>query len=347
MDKVILKTELLSWLRSLASRYRVIGPVSREDAPPEFHDIDSKTDIVLDNRSWAMSPREYLLPREELLFTAKGKGGEQTVSAPENSDNPVLLAGLKLCDAKAIQILDKVYLEGEFKDPYYAAKREKVTLLGNICTEARWSCFCTSVGGPLAWVEILDASITDIGDKFYITSRTEKGDALLSGANLLEPTEKDKRKAEEVWQALAATPMQPFAGKDLASLVNWEHPVWAEVAKRCLACGVCNYLCPSCSCFDIQDETVAVDCVERFRCRDTCQFSNFTKMGAGHNPRAAQLPRSRQRVMHKFSYQPEQIGTYGCSGCGRCIEACPVNIDVRQILASFLPDEEPTTEQKP
>jgi len=283
-----------------------------------------------------MSPREFLLPQEELLFTIRGKGADRQIIEPEQDPRPTLLVGLRLCDAKAVHVLDKVYMDARFIDPYYARRRENTTLLGTVCTQPRWSCFCTSVGGPIDWTQYLDAILTDIGDKVYISSLTDRGNALLAGADLSEPSKEDETSKEAVWAALAALPALPFAASDVATAMEWEHPVWAEVAKRCLACGICNYLCPSCSCFDIQDEVVGEELVERFRCRDTCQFLDFTRMAAGHNPRSAQLPRSRQRIMHKFKYQPEQFGTYGCTGCGRCVEACPVNIDVREIVTAML-----------
>lgn len=332
MDKTILKSELMPWLRSLSGRYRVIGPVKQDEGPALYRDIDSDSEIMLENTDWTMSPREYLLPQEEQLFSVRGKDDEQQVMEPERDARPVVLAGLRACDAGAIQVLDNVYLNGQFRDPYYAARREVLILVGTVCTEARWSCFCTSVGNPVEWLNTLDVTLTDIGERVLIQSRTKAGDALLTGANFTDAAEADKLMAAEILQQLAETPMQPFAGKDIAAALDWDHPVWAEIGMRCLACGICNYLCPSCSCFDIQDEVVSADCVERFRCRDTCQFSDFTRMGAGHNPRAAQMPRSRQRIMHKFKYQPEQFGLYGCTGCGRCIEACPVNIDIRRVL---------------
>jgi len=318
MDRIIAKAEIISWLLAHAERYRVIGPVAQTEGPAVYRDIDSNSEIVLGNESWTMPPREM------------------QIIEPYTDGRPLLLMGLRLCDARAIQVLDRVYLNGPFKDPYYAAKRENSILIGTVCAEPRWSCFCTSVGGPIEWTKLLDVTLTDIGERLYITANTEAAEALLSAASLAEPTEEQKRMKEAAWQALAASPMRPFAGRDISAALEWDHPVWAEIADRCLACGICNYLCPSCSCFDIQDEVVRLDCVERFRCRDTCQFSDFTRMGAGHNPRAAQLPRSRQRIMHKFRYQPEQIGTYGCSGCGRCIEACPVNIDIRRILEAMV-----------
>ena len=132
-------------------------------------------------------------------------------------------------------------------------------------------------------------------------------------------------------ECLLALPKKSFAGKDISKKVDWEDPIWAEMAQKCLGCAVCSYMCPSCSCFDIQDETTG-STIERYRCRDTCQFTDFTLMGAGHNPRPEKKMRVRQRVMHKFKYQMEQFQMLGCTGCGRCVENCPVNIDLRAVL---------------
>lgn len=335
MDKVIVKSEVLSWLLSFADRYRVVAPVEQEQGPAVYQEVEADDKIVLDNSSWIMSPRDFFLPREETLLSVNGNGENRRVVDSTEEEKPTLLAGIRACDARAIQVLDNVYLNGPFKDPYYAAKREKLILVGTVCTETRWNCFCTSVGNPLEWLDSLDATLTDIGERTLISTRTKAGDGLLSGGGPMDAAEADKRKSDEVRRNLAELETRPFAGKDIASAMDWDHPVWAEVAKRCLACGICNYLCPSCSCFDIQDEVVSNDCIERFRCRDTCQFSDFTRMGAGHNPRTNQLPRSRQRIMHKFSYQPEQFSLFGCTGCGRCIESCPVNIDIRAVVSEM------------
>lgn len=246
------------------------------------------------------------------------------------------MIGLKLCDVKAISVLDAIYLkQGPFQDPYYAARRENLALIATVCDDPRWSCFCTSVGNLDEWRKSADVMITDLGDKIYVEPTTDTGEKLTQGDFFKSPSPEDTAKKSEVWTKLLALPKRSFAGQDITAKVNWEEPIWAEMAKKCLGCGICSYMCPSCSCFDIQDETIG-STIERYRCRDTCQSCDFTLMGAGHNPRPEKTMRVRQRVMHKFKYQPEQYSLLGCTGCGRCVESCPVNIDMREIISRIM-----------
>ncbi|MEN6520717.1 MAG: 4Fe-4S dicluster domain-containing protein [Armatimonadota bacterium] len=337
-DKVISKNDLRQWLVSLMADHDVIAPVDRGAGPAAWKDIDGKEEIEIGTNGLLMAAKEYLLPVHDVLFRYKGKKGEQILEAPEMSTKPKLMIGLRLCDARAISVLDSVYLEGRFRDPYYAARRENLTLMATVCDDPRWSCFCTSVGDLNEWAKTVDALITDLGDKVYVAPVTEKSAKLLSSPAFKEPTEEDVKKKTQVWENLLALPKQPFAGKDISQSVSWDDPIWKDMADRCLGCGACSYQCPSCTCFDIQDDTVG-NTIERYRCRDTCQFSDFTRMGAGHNPRPEKTMRTRQRVMHKFKYQMEQFNMIGCTGCGRCVESCPVNIDLREVLSKI-------TEQK-
>jgi ferredoxin len=341
-DRVIAKTDLRQWLASLAADYDVVAPVGREAGPAAWKDINAAQDIDIGISQMVMAAKEYLLPPYEPLFRYHGKKGEDEerlesgIQHPTpDTRHPTLMIGLRLCDAQAIAVLDSVYLEGPFRDPYYAERREKLVLMAAVCDDPRWSCFCNSVGNLDEWAKGLDALITDLGDKIYVSPLTETGKKLVQGTFFADPTEEESKRKSEVWTKLAAAPKRPFAGKDLSQLLSWEDPIWQEMARKCLGCGVCSYLCPTCSCFDIQDE-VTGGIVERYRCRDTCQFSDFTQMGAGHNPRPEKTMRVRQRIMHKFKYQMEQFQLVGCTGCGRCVENCPVNIDIRTILTRIV-----------
>lgn len=337
-DKVISKTDLRQWLASLMINHDVIAPVGREAGPATWKDIDGKEEIEIGAGGMVMAAKEYLLPVHDVLFRYKGKKGEETLESPEISKKPKLMIGLRLCDARAISVLDSVYLDGRFRDPYYAARRENLTLMATVCDDPRWSCFCTSVGDLNEWAKSVDALVTDMGDKVYVSPVTEKGEKLLSAPAFKDPTEEETKKKSQVWENLLAMPKRSFADKDISQSVSWDDPIWKEMADRCLGCGACSYQCPSCTCFDIQDDTEG-DTIERYRCRDTCQFTDFTHMGHGHNPRPEKTMRARQRVMHKFKYQMEQFNMIGCTGCGRCVENCPVNIDLREILSKI-------TEQK-
>lgn len=330
-DKVISKDRIQDFLTALASKYTVVAPVERGDAPAEFKELTAGEVPVLDGSKAMMSPKDYLLPRHEVLVRIDTAGGAK-VETPLPEDTPRVLIGAWLPDAQAIRVLDRVFLDRNFVDPYYARRRENLTIVAVIPAEMRWSWFCSSVDDVETWKASVDAVMYDLGDKLYFEPISEKGESILSlSKDAPDAAESDTIAKNVLWDEFKSAGVLPFAGKALYENLAWDDPVWAEIAQKCIACGMCSYLCPSCSCFDIQDETCGT-CVERYRCRDTCQFEDFTLMGHGHNPRTSQVPRSRQRLLHKFKYQHEQFGVVGCTGCGRCVELCPVNVDIREAL---------------
>ena len=279
-----------------------------------------------------MPPKDYLLPRYEPLIKVTLNDGHTSVEATIPEDKPRVMLGMWLADAQAIQVLDRVFLDKKFTDPYYQARRVNTTLVATVPANVRWSWFCTSVDDVETWKQSVDALMYDLGDRYVFEPITEKGSALIDTAFFADAGAADLAGKEALWDAFKSIPKEPFAGSEFYDKLAWGDEVWLEMSQKCIACGMCSYMCPSCSCFDIQDETSGA-CVERYRCRDGCQFEDFTLMGHGHNPRPNQLPRSRQRLLHKFMYQHKQFGVVGCTGCGRCVEFCPVNIDVRDILS--------------
>lgn len=337
-DKVISKDSVGEFLTALEAGYTVVAPVERDDAPAEFRELGPGDMPILDGSRMMMTPKDYLLPRYEVLVRVEQADGTVKVETPLPEDKPRVMLGVWLPDAQAIRVLDRVFLERGFVDPYYARRRENLIVVAVIPAEMRWSWFCGSVDDVEEWKRNVDAMMYDLGDGFYFEPISEKGAALAEGvvrqaqdALFADPSEADTARKNELWEAFKNTGVLPFAGKTLYENLAWDNPVWNEIAAKCIGCGMCSYMCPSCSCFDIQDEVCGA-CVERYRCRDTCQFEDFTLMGAGHNPRSEQVPRSRQRLLHKFKYQHEQFGVVGCTGCGRCVELCPVNVDIRNVL---------------
>ena len=330
-DRVLLKDKVNDFLGFLAEKYEVVAPVERGDAPAEFKALGEGDVPVLDGSKQMMTPKDYLLPRHEVLVKIDMSDGDTRVETPLPEDKPRVMLGAWLPDAQAIQVLDRVFLDRKFVDPYYSRRRENLILFAVIPAEMRWSWFCGSVDNVDTWKSSVDALMYDLGDRYCIEATSDKGAALIESASLNEISDADTSAKDKLWETFKTTGVLPFTCKALYENLAWDDPVWEEIAQKCIACGTCSFMCPSCSCFDIQDETCG-HCVERYRCRDTCQFEDFTLMGHGHNPRPNQLPRSRQRLLHKFRYQHEQFGVVGCTGCGRCVELCPVNIDIREVL---------------
>jgi len=338
-DRIIAKKKFKEWLKELSGEFALVGPIRQEEGPPIFTEVASDADLVLDNRGWEMPPKEYLLPRCETLFTFDTKKGEEKVESAVPEPKRTLMIGLRPCDLRSLAVLDAVYLEGQFKDPYYASRRANTVTMAYICESKRWSCFCSSVGDPIEWVKAGDLALTDVGDSYLITAFDDGGTGLLKSSLLDKPTEAQLAERDRIWDALRES-SERFDPDVVAKAVDWDEAVWDEIARKCLGCGICSYLCPTCTCFDIQDDVLEDGKVERFRVRDTCQFCHFTKMSAGHNPRPTKKERARQRISHKFRYTMETCGILSCTGCGRCVELCPVNIDIRRVITEVSKSED-------
>ena len=331
---VIPKVALGGWLERLLASHRVVGPVAATESVTTYSPIGAAAVLRLDGPRPTVSPKAQIMPQTETLFVFQGSGPTLTLAPAAPDAAPTVLFGVRPCDARALGRLDDVFLARKERDIHYERRRRATMLVGLACATPSWGCFCTSVGGSPAGTEGLDLLLTDLGDRYHIAVLTPAGLDLASAAQAEAASVDDAAAAGAQHAETAARMPVGFELEAALRNVRWEAPLWGQISQRCLACGVCNYLCPACHCFDIQDE-VTPDGGIRFRCWDTCQFNEFTRMGAGHNPRPTQAERVRQRLSHKFKYLVDEFGTAGCTGCGRCVERCPVNIDIRTILGAF------------
>jgi ferredoxin len=247
-----------------------------------------------------------------------------------------VVIGIRPCDAKAFFVLDKIFTNDQYTDPYWREKREATVLIGLGCNAPCPTCFCTSVGCGPFHEEGLDVLMFDLDDRLLLRPLTEKGEKVLKGAK--GPGAADdgaarqasalKEKAEQT--ITVKLDMDKITERSVMELFEAEH--WNRVCESCLNCGTCTFFCPTCHCFDIQDEVIGMS-GQRMRNWDTCMSWLFTVHGTGHNPRPGKMERVRQRFMHKFKYIPlKRDGEIGCVGCGRCVNVCPVNIDVRDVV---------------
>ena len=270
------------------------------------------------------------------------------LTAPKEVKETVLF-GLRSCDAKAIKILDDLFIEDtDFdkvnKDALYKERRDKLTLVGLACPTCQPTCFCTSFE-ELSPVRANDCDLylTKLAEGYLVEVSTEKGKAIVEKIKALladgpEDMAKEKeeigKKTEEL-QKHKADPKSAEGGLDKDPA--FEHEYWATLSERCLGCMACTYLCPTCHCYEIRDEGPGNEGV-RYRMHDACMGSEFTLHASGHNPRSKHFKRWRQRCFHKFSYFPKNLDTPLCVGCGRCTLRCPVGVDIVEILkevASF------------
>lgn len=326
--------ECRGWLEDLLRNVkRIIAPVE-EEGLLLFRPVASVAEIPLakyGNTRW--SPKEFLFPRTESLFSYRFLGDEVSLEDRALDEGEQVLFGLRPCDAAGLVRLDEVFL-GEEEDPFYAQRRKLTTTVSLACDRARAECFCTAVGGSPAGTEGSDLQLVPLAGAWLLRALTPKGEELVaaSAANWTPASAKDWAKAEE--QKLAVEQdirRDPLLGEWATVLEgSFDHPIWETVGQRCLGCGICAYVCPSCSCFDVNDEGNTW-CGVRCRSWDSCTFAQFTRHASGHNPRPTQPSRYRQRVLHKFAYFPLQHRERSmCVGCGRCVKLCPVGIDIHQ-----------------
>ena len=212
---------------------------------------------------------------------------------------------------------------------------ESTTLIGLGCNDPCATCFCTQVGGGPFDSEGLDALLVDLGERYLIKGLTDKGEAFLARMNNGVPADDaalkdaEERARSASGKITASVSTDKLKDKVINDLFN--APFWEEVTFPCLNCGTCTYLCPTCWCFDIQDEVIGKE-GDRIRNWDSCMFPLFTLHGSGHNPRDQKVQRVRQRFMHKLKYYVDKYDNgVQCSGCGRCVKYCPVNIDIRDV----------------
>lgn len=270
--------------------------------------------------------KEWFFPSSEHLFRFRGLSLQEI-----QEGNPFVVWGARLCDTSGLCMLDKVF-NGAYTDPYYINRREQAIIIAIQCTEPLWGCFCEQMNiKEKGW----DLLLTPLEEGFFLEVGSEKGETFLKELEFpLENGEGKLEEKEEVVRRFRECFHPPFDKGEVYEVLkeNWEYPLWEDFARRCLGCGICTYLCPTCHCFDIQDENLTLFEGVRFRCWDSCQFAIFTKHASGHNPRPTKKERMRQRFMHKLVYCPDRYEEAFCTGCGRCVRHCPVNIDIREVL---------------
>ena len=330
----ISKNGVASLLDSLLGDYIVFAPVD-EMGNMRFLPITAGADAKLDYSNTKKPPKEILFPQSEKLFSYAVVN--DSVRVEENFiDKKIVAFGVRPCDAKSISLLDKVFDNDKYQDPYYFNKRNNLIVVGMACNDPASTCFCTSFGiGPFS-TDGSDVMLVDTGDDYVVEAVTEKGKEFVAKLSLTESSAADK---EVVDKASAAAVAKISSKVEIAGLKEkldnmFEDSIWSSIHEKCLGCGTCTYFCPTCHCFDLIDEAVDVS-GNRVRNWDSCMFPLFTLHGSGHNPRTSGKERYRQRVMHKFRYFVENVNDTACVGCGRCIKNCPVNLDIRQVLTSI------------
>lgn len=314
--------------RLKAAGWRIVAPRPAGDTV-SFCEIDAPEEMAQGVIQTTLSPKSAVLPMWEALFGFRGDGAEIEMATIPEQAPPTVVFGLRPCDARAFAALDAVFTR-DYPDQPYLRRRERIALVGVSCAEADEFCFCTSVGGGPGHATGSDLLLTAIGDDYLVEVVTDRGEELAGIAGDLLVAAEGVGKAAYLADVPERFDMDRLLHGLPAAFGREEQ--WLDQSLRCLGCGACAYVCPTCVCFDIQDEATRHGGA-RVRCWDSCGFSLFTLHTSGHNPREVQSHRWRQRIMHKFAYMPDRLQIVGCVGCGRCSRACPVDMNLAEHLA--------------
>ena len=283
------------------------------------------------------SAKDLFFPQVENLMGFKVTGKQIEVLENRDMTAPFVLFGVRACDCRSFDVLDRVFL-AEPVDTYYQTRRENGTIVTMACTEPEETCFCGAFGIDAA-EPAGDVTCWLDGENLYWRANTEKGEALTKSLSCLADGG-DEAVAAQQAQTRAVMQKLPLHDLDLSSFGAgktkelFDRPEWKQLSESCLGCGTCTFVCPTCQCYDIQEFNTGKT-VKRFRCWDSCMYSDFTKMSAGQ-PRPTQLERFRQRFMHKLVYYPENNdGLYSCVGCGRCLQKCPIHMNIAKVIRTL------------
>ncbi|MBR7122505.1 MAG: 4Fe-4S dicluster domain-containing protein [Oscillospiraceae bacterium] len=336
-------------LENLPKLYAVIGQKQSLILPiktagkTNFGLWTETADVDLQTLKTVKSAKDAFFPQSETLYTCYQEGKAIKIQPEDLENEDFVVFGIKACDVRGIKVLDQVFLSDPV-DSFYAARRKHGTIVALACGQPESSCFCHVFGIDCKEPEG-DVVTWLTADYLYWKSVTEKGEALTAlVAELLQDCD---GKAVDAQKASIASIMEklPYANLSLdgwngdALTEKFNSPIWEQLYKPCLACGTCTFVCPTCQCYDIRDYDTGKNGIQRYRCWDSCMYSDFTMMAHGNN-RTSQLQRFRQRFMHKLVYFPaNNNGMYSCVGCGRCVDKCPSHLNIVKVIKAFGKEE--------
>lgn len=332
--------ENLSALFQLIAETRELYLPVKTAGQTNFAAWSEDAEVDLDTLKTVKSAKDAFFPQSEGLYTVKKEGKKMSIEPERLKEQDFVVFGMKACDVKGLEVLDKVFLSDPV-DTFYAARRDHGIVVAMACHEPEETCFC-KVFGVDAANPASDVAVWTVGDELYWKALTEKGEALTESVKELltedgageAAVEAEKENIHKIVEKLPYMNLSLEGWNGDALSEKFDSPVWEELYKPCLACGTCTFVCPTCQCYDIKDYT-AGNSVSRYRCWDSCMYSDFTMMAHGNN-RTSQMQRFRQRFMHKLVYYPaNNDGMYSCVGCGRCVEKCPQALNIVKVVKAF------------
>ncbi len=317
-------------LTLLQNQFDLFAPVKNEEEV-RLNRISSTDIAFLGAKKTLLPLKTFFFPEVEDMFSYNLKNKTPGFCLPASDGREKVVLGCLACDIAALKHLDLVFLQAPL-DSGYKKRREQTTLIAYACQGEGSECFCHSFGINPLLPEGADAVLFDAGETYLFKVLSAKGEKIKKLIqSLLEKP--GKSEMSRFTAASPAVQKELFINK-LSADTNalWDLPLWQDLAATCLGCNICTILCPTCHCFDLEDEKRGLK-GKRYRFYDSCMRSGFTRMASGENPRPTKMERIRQRFLHKLCYFLINNKQVACVGCGRCVKYCPVGIGIDSVIA--------------
>jgi sulfhydrogenase subunit beta (sulfur reductase) len=335
MKVLTLSKDKLDFFAAVVQQFGEVHAPVEQNGKFAFRRLARWSDARLDYQRTLIPPKKYFLPPKDTLF--QYKEGQGYVPVMEAADRRIILFGVHPCDIYALNILDQVF-SGKYNDPYYQERRKHVAIIGIDCTPDE-HCFCRSMRADFV-DRGFDLFFQDLGDRYQVLVGTALGDDMvLATGPLFEPA--TRADFEEYKRRSSAKRLAFKLQVDIRDLpeifeMEYESSLWERLGERCLSCGSCSMVCPTCYCYDVADD-VKLGSREGGRSRtwDSCLFSTHALVAGGENFREGRPARIKFRYYHKQRGFVAEYGRPSCVGCGRCISACPVKIDISEVISQL------------
>ncbi|MCX5725761.1 MAG: 4Fe-4S dicluster domain-containing protein [Candidatus Saganbacteria bacterium] len=332
----IAKQDFFKVLKGLSGEAEIFAPLKiNEHLHLEKINPETIKEILLDVPRTVGSAKDiFFRSRETVAKYFRGR-----VQADERK--PIII-GVSGCDLRAIQAVDKFYFMDDSRETFYEGRRGRATIISTDCNFVHPTCFCNMVEGSPYGESGFDINLSEARKGLVVEIGSAKGEEIKARFNhlfrdaTLEEIDERKTNREKAMRLLEAQNKRyrvKISPKEILE-GNPETAVWRNLSRKCVECGSCNTICPTCTCFLLCDESVNSN-FERVKTWDSCMKAGYARVAGGANPRAKLFQRLNNRFQCKFNLMREKLGVYTCVGCGRCIDGCPADIDVREALESL------------
>ncbi len=340
---ILPKTQVPALLAALAADYELYGPVVRADGgDPMFERVDDPAALRIDAAITYDPPKRAVFPQTERIMSARYDRETREASVVRDDlVRPKALVGIRSCDLTGLLCLDRFFLGQEYVDDVYRDHRKKMFIVAVTCVRPFPQCFCVCTDSGPAPREGYDVALTAVGDHYLFEAGSGKGEALARALGLAEAAADSAAVKRAVVDAsiarfdAEATDNKAWISRVMNRITMGfiSNDVWEYIGDQCFECGACSFVCPTCSCFNIEDVAAGGDRTDRMRSWDSCSFEGYTRMAGDHNPRKPVEDRRNKRFFCKLSYsQSKKYLRPGCVGCGRCVRVCPGDIGMSNVV---------------